>query len=51
MFITRMPANKSTLTKLGYINNNDNNDDYNDDDDDDGDKEGARGAMSEGVLD
>ena len=50
MFITRMPAKKNTLKKLGYVNNHENNDDY-DDDGDDGDKEGARGTMSEGVLD
>ena len=48
MFITRVPAKNNYFTQLGYADNNYNNDDYNDDD---GDKEGARGAMSEGVLD
>ena len=48
MFITRAPAKKNTLLEWGYVDNNENNDN---DDDDDGDKEGARGAMSEGVLD
>ena len=50
MFITRVPAKKNTLKKWGYVDNYDNNDDY-DYNDDDGDEEGARGAMSEGVLD
>ena len=43
-------SKKNALTKLGYVDNHDNNGAY-DDNDDDGDKEGARGAMNEGVLD
>ena len=43
-------AIETAKKKWGFVDNNDNNDDY-DDDDDDGDKEGARVAMNEGVLD
>ena len=47
-------GSKNTLTKWGCVYNDNNNYNYNDDyadNDDDGDKEGARGAMSKGVLD